>query len=75
MFLLTINQRYINVVVSITNRGIIMVKKLVSQPITKETNDKLIAISKSRKASGALIKSKQDILTVLVDGLYKKEIK
>jgi hypothetical protein len=52
-----------------------MAKALVSQPITLETNRKLIAISKVRKDNGSLIKSKQDILTVLVDGLYKKECK
>ena len=57
------------------NKGKSMIsKKLVSQPITKETNDKLVAISKKRKAEGSLIRSKQDILTKLIADLYKKEV-
>ena len=49
-------------------------KKMVSQPITKETNDKLVAISNKRKAEGSLVRSKQDILTKLVADLHKKEV-
>lgn len=56
-------------------QAIEMKQKLVSQPITKETNRKLIAISKKRKDNGELVKTKQDILMCLVDVLYKKECK
>lgn len=49
-------------------------KKFVSQPITTETNDKLVALSKKRKGEGSLIRSKQDILTKLVSDLHKKEV-
>ncbi len=52
-----------------------MAQKFVSQPIDKETNRKLIAISKKRKDNNELVKTKQDILMCLVDVLYKKECK
>lgn len=52
-----------------------MAQQLVSQPISKETNRQLIAISKKRKDNGELVKTKQDILMCLVNVLYKKECK
>lgn len=48
---------------------------VVSQPITKDTNIKLVAISKKRKNEGHLIRNKQDILTKIVDDLHKKEFR
>jgi hypothetical protein len=48
---------------------------VVSQPITKDTNIKLVAISKKRKDEGHLIRNKQDILTKIVDDLHKKEFR
>ena len=43
--------------------------------LNDKTNEQLTKMSDLRKASGELVKSKQDIVAMLVDKQFKKEYK